>query len=51
MFLPIGKNLRYLKLRYPRAEAWQVSALGKKDFVTENGVRVAPALALLAALA
>jgi hypothetical protein len=48
---PPDKNLRYLKLRYPRADAWQISAVGKKDFVTENGVRIAPALALLGGLA
>jgi hypothetical protein len=47
---PPDKSLRYLKLRYPRADAWQVSALGRKDFLTEDGVRVAPALALLAGL-
>jgi hypothetical protein len=44
---PADKSLRYLKLRYPRAEAWQLSATGKKDFVSEDGIRVAPALALL----
>jgi predicted AAA+ superfamily ATPase len=49
--VPADKSLNYLKLRYPRAEAWQISAVGKKDFVTDGGVRVAPALALLASLA
>ena len=44
------KNLRYLKLRYPKADAWQISATGKKDFVTPEGIRVAPALKLLAGL-
>lgn len=48
---PPDKSLRYLKLRYPRAEAWQVSAVGKQDYVTQDGVRLAPALALLANLA
>ena len=44
------RSLRYLKLRYPRAEAWQVHARGSKDYVTEEGIRVAPALELLAGL-
>jgi uncharacterized protein len=41
------KSLRYLKARFPKAEAWQVSAVGRKDFVSPDGIRVAPALALL----
>ncbi len=41
------KSLRYLRLRYPRADAWQISATGTKDFVTPEGIRVAPALSLL----
>jgi uncharacterized protein len=44
---PLDKGLRYLKARFPRAEAWQLSATGSKDFVTPEGIRVAPALALL----
>lgn len=44
------RSLRYLKLRYPQAEAWQISAAGRKDYVTEEGIRVAPALELLAGL-
>ncbi len=45
------KNLRYLKLRHPEADAWQLSAPGTKDFVTPEGIRVAPALKLLSTLA
>jgi predicted AAA+ superfamily ATPase len=41
------RGLRYLKARFPEAEAWQVSATGKKDYVTADGIRVAPALELL----
>jgi uncharacterized protein len=41
------RGLRYLKERFPAAEAWQVSATGTKDHVTAEGIRVAPALALL----
>jgi hypothetical protein len=41
------RSLRYLKARFPEADAWQVSATGRKDFVTPEGIRVAPALELL----
>jgi predicted AAA+ superfamily ATPase len=44
------KNLRYLKNRFPKAEAWQISATGRKDFVTPEGIRVAPAMKLLSGL-
>jgi hypothetical protein len=44
------RGLRYLKARFPEADAWQVSAVGRKDFVTPEGIRVAPALALLSTL-
>lgn len=47
---PVDKSLRYLKLRYPRAAAWQVSAAGTKDYTSEDGIRVAPALRMLAGL-
>jgi len=47
---PLDKGLRYLKLRYPRAAAWQLSATGKKDHTTEDGIRVAPAMKLLTEL-
>jgi predicted AAA+ superfamily ATPase len=43
----IDKNLRYLKKKFPEAEAWQISASGKKDFLSADGIRVAPALKLL----
>jgi len=47
---PIGVGMRYLKQRFPRVDAWQVAARGKRDYVTREGVRVAPALRLLEAL-
>jgi predicted AAA+ superfamily ATPase len=47
---PLDRNLRYLAERFPGCPAWQVSASGTKDFVTPEGVRVAPALRLLAGL-
>ena len=44
------RSLKYLKKKFPDAEAWQVSATGVKDYVTPEGIRVAPALALLSEL-
>jgi len=43
----VDKSLRYLKARFPTCPAWQLSASGRKDYVTPEGIRVAPALALL----
>jgi hypothetical protein len=46
----VSSELKYLKSKFPNTEAWQVSASGKADFVTREGVRVSPALKLLAKL-
>ena len=46
----IDRGLRYLKARFPTADAWQISAVGTKDYVTPEGIRVAPALRLLSGL-
>lgn len=43
----VDRSLRYLKVRFPDAHAWQVSAVGTKDYQTPDGIRVAPALRLL----
>ena len=43
----VSSSLRYLRLRFPAVPAWQVSAVGKKDFETPDGIRVAPAVVLL----
>jgi len=43
----VDRGLRYLKARFPEAEAWQVSGIGSKDYLTPEGIRVSPALALL----
>ena len=48
---PVDRGLRYLKLRVPDCEAWQFSAVETKDCVSPEGIRVAPALALLRRLA
>lgn len=47
---PIDKGLRYLKAKFPAADAWQVSATGAKDYQSPEGIRVAPALELLSDL-
>ena len=46
----LDKSLRYFKVRLPDCDAWQVSATGTKDYVTPEGIRVAPALKLLGRL-
>ena len=46
----VERSLRYLKQRFPEADAWQVSAVGRSDHRTPDGIRVAPALALLRTL-
>jgi len=43
----VDRSLGYLKARFPDAEAWQISATGRKGFVSPEGIRVAPALKLL----
>jgi len=30
----VDRGLRYLKERFPKCEAWQISATGTKDYVT-----------------
>ena len=44
---PIDPSLRYLKLRFPAAETWQLSATGTKDFVSPEGIRASPAIEFL----
>jgi uncharacterized protein len=46
----VDRGLRYLKGKFPSAPAWQVSATGRKDYVTPDGIRVSPALTLLTTL-
>ena len=43
----IARGLYYLKARFPKAEAWQLSADGKKDYVSKEAIRVAPATVFL----
>lgn len=46
----VSPALRYLKARFPAARAWQVSAAGGRDYLSREGIRVAPAIELLAGL-
>lgn len=44
---PISPALKYLKARFPHCEAWQISAIGKKNYIGEDGIRVCPAAVFL----
>jgi uncharacterized protein len=44
------RGLRYLCAKFPGVDAWQISATGRKDYRTPDGIRVAPATELLASL-
>lgn len=44
---PLDSSLRYLHQRFPSVPAWQISAVGRRDYVTPEGIRVAPATVLL----
>jgi len=43
----VDRGIRYLHGKFPDADAWQITAAGRKDYVSSDGVRVAPALELL----
>ena len=43
----IDRPLRYLKARFPNAEAIQIALAGKRDYRTPDGVRAMPALPFL----
>lgn len=46
----VSSALKYMKARFPTCEAWQISAVGKKDFINEQGIRVCPAICFLGTL-
>jgi len=46
----IDRSLRYFRARFPQCDSWQVSATGRKDYVSSEGIRVAPASVFLAGL-
>ncbi len=39
----ITKGIRYFKNHFPNCESWQISAIGKKDYISKEEIRVAPA--------
>ncbi len=46
----IGKGLKYLKQRFPECEAYQISAVGKKEYINQDGIIVLPAVKYLSKL-
>jgi predicted AAA+ superfamily ATPase len=46
----VDRGLHYLKSRFNKCDAWQISARGRRDHLTPDGIRVAPAVELLAQL-
>jgi hypothetical protein len=46
----VARGLTYLKERFPSTEALPVHATGTKDYETERGIRVVPAMAFLRTL-
>jgi len=47
---PLDGSVRYLKARFPGCPAWQIHAEGSDDYQSPEGIRVAPAVALLKTL-
>lgn len=47
---PLSPTIKYMKERFPGSEAWQISAIGKKNYIGELGIRVCPAAELLSTL-
>jgi uncharacterized protein len=43
----ISKSLKYFKARFASCQTWQISAVGKRDYVSGEGIRVCPALSFL----
>lgn len=44
----VSKGRIYFKKKFPDCEAWQLSMVGKKDYLSSHGIRVCPALKYLA---
>lgn len=47
---PIEQALKYFKNKFKAVAAWQIALHGKQDYVSGEGIRVAPALILLKTL-
>jgi predicted AAA+ superfamily ATPase len=43
----ISKGLKYLKHRFKKVNAWQISATGSKDYISPDGIRISPAIPFL----
>lgn len=43
----VDDNLKYLSGKFPNVPAFQISAIGKKDYITKSNIRVCPALHFL----
>jgi uncharacterized protein len=46
----VSKPLQYLKAKFPDCKAWQISAIGRKDYQNAQGIRVCPATEFLSTL-
>ena len=46
----VSPAVRYFKARFPECDAWQISATGMKDYLSKEGIRVAPAPLFLSQL-
>lgn len=44
---PLHRGLIYYKKRFSECSCWQISAVGTKDYVSETGIRVCPAVKFL----
>jgi len=43
----IVQPLRYLTRRFPQCPAWQIACVGTKDYMSPEGIRIAPAVVFL----
>ena len=46
----ISRGMKYLKARFTECSAFQISAIGRKDYISADGIRVMPARAYLKTL-
>lgn len=43
----VSGHLKYFKAKFPDCNAWQLSGIGKRDYISKEKIRVCPALAFL----
>lgn len=46
----VSPALRYFKHKFPVCQAWQISMEGERDYISQNGIMVCPALKFLKTL-